>query len=79
MAAGRGREFPSPGRCFGKVILGQNKEILSLNSGQNRMPEEEYKSLNEVLDFDEFFVLCMEKKKKKANRFYLPWKDSSTA
>lgn len=28
------------------------------------MPEEEYKSLNEVLDFDEFFVLCMEKKKK---------------
>lgn len=49
---------------FGKVILGQNKEILSLNSGQNRMPEEEYKSLNEVLDFDDFFCSLHRKKKK---------------
>lgn len=58
---------------FGKVILGQNKEILSLNSGQNRMPEEEYKSLNEVLDFDDFFVLCVEKKKKQTD-FICPGK-----
>lgn len=67
-AAGRRKEFPSPGKCIGKVILGQNKEILSLNSGQNLLPEEEWKSINEVLYFlwvccvfFLFFVLCMEK------------------
>lgn len=50
-----------------------SKQILSLNSGQNGMSEEEYKNINEVLYFlMNILVLCMEK-----FRFYLPWKDSS--
>lgn len=67
-AAGRRKEFPSPAKCIGKVILGQNKEILSLNSGQNLLLEEEWKSINEVLYFlwvcCVFFVLFFAWKKK---------------
>lgn len=83
-AAGRRKEFPSPGKCIGKVILGQNKEILSLNSGQNLLPEEEWKSINEVLYFlwvccvFFLFVFCS-LHGKRSSRFYLPWNDSSAA